>query len=117
MSPSFADRVARVLAELTPEEREGAVAYLAAEPLEAGARIAMPGVEILAEARSLLAFVDQDPAANWGHPARYLVLACEHGGRAVSIPARLPPFNQEGGPRWQLAYRAATVADAAIAVR
>ena len=116
MSASLEQRVARVLAELTPGERERAVAYLAAEPIEAGARIALPGVQILAETRSLLAFVDQDPSANWGHAARYLLLPCDPGP-AISIPARLPPFNQEGGPRWQLAFRAATVADSAIAVR
>jgi hypothetical protein len=117
MSASLDQGVARVLAELTPDERERAVAYLAVEPIDAGARIALPGVQILAETRSLLAFVDQDPAANWGHAARYLLLPCDLDGPAVSIPARLPPFNQKGGPRWQLAFRAATVADSAIAVR
>ena len=117
MSASLDQGVARVLAELTPGERERAVAYLAVEPIEAGARIALPGVQILAENRSLLAFVDQDPSANWGHAARYLLLPSDPGAPAVSIPARLPPFNQEGGPRWQLAFRAATVADSAIAVR
>lgn len=117
MTRSFADSVARVIAELTPEEREGAVVYLASEPVEAGTRLALPGVAVRAKTRSLLAFVDQDPAANWGHPARYLLLPFEDGSPTISIPARLPPFQQEGGPRWQLAFRAATVADSAIAVR
>ena len=76
----------------------------------------MPGVEILAEARSLLAFVDQDPAANWA--PRSLPRVGVRTRRTCRFDPGAPaPFNQEGGPRWQLAYRAATVADAAIAVR
>lgn len=116
MSPSFAESVARVLDELTPAEREGAVAYLAAEPIEKGVRLPMPGVEIVARARSLLAFVDQDPTANWGHPARYILIACDDPAQVVSIPARLPPFSQKGGLDWRLAYKAPAVPHSAVAV-
>lgn len=117
MSPPFAKNVVRVIEELTPAERESAIAYFAAKPVEEGARLAMPGVEIVAKARSLLVFVDQDPTANWTHPARYILLACDEAGQAVSIPARLPPFGQTGALDWQLAYRAAAVPDWAVVVR
>jgi hypothetical protein len=116
MSSSFADSVARMLDELTPAEREGAVAYLVAEPIEKEARLALPGVEIVTRARSLLAFVDQDPAANWGHPARYILVACDDRAPAISIPARLPPFGQKGGLPWRVAYRAPAVPHWAVAV-
>ena len=116
MSSSFDENVARVLNELTPAEHDGAVAYLASDPIEKGSRLVLPGVEIAADARSLLAFVDQDPLANWGHPARYILLSCDDRAKALSIPARLPPFGQKGGPHWQLAYRAAAVPESAVAV-
>jgi hypothetical protein len=116
MNQSFAESVACVLHELTPEEREGAVTYLAAEPIERDVRLALPGVEIVAKARSLLAFVDQDPTANWGHQARYILLGCDEGSPAISVPARLPPFGEKGGLHWKLAYRAATVPESAVAV-
>ena len=114
MTSSFTANIARVLDELTPAERESAVAYLAVEPVEQGTRLSLPGVEILAEARSLLVFVDQDPTANWGHPARYILFACDDATHVISVPARLPPFGEKGGLHWQLAYRATAIPDSAV---
>jgi len=108
------NRMARVVGELTPAERDGAAAYLATDPVDGGRRLALPGIELVAERRSLLVFVDQDPTANWGHPARYILLACDDVAHSVSVPARLPPFGQKDGLHWQLVYRADAVPESAI---
>jgi hypothetical protein len=36
-----------------------------------------------------IAFVDDDPQANWGHPCRYLILS--DGSILAEIPATMPP--------------------------
>ncbi|HEY2179772.1 MAG TPA: hypothetical protein VGH15_14465 [Caulobacteraceae bacterium] len=101
----------RVVAALTPEEQAGAVAYAAHDPLRAGVRLDLAGAKIETAAPAWLVFIDADPTANWGHPARYLILDCD-GGEVRSVETRLPP---PAALDWRLIYQAPSVPDAAVA--
>jgi hypothetical protein len=104
-----------VAMQLTLDEREHAIAYAIEAPIQAGAKLEMPGVTISFPAEAWLVFVDREPTANWGHSARYLVIS-RNGKDVRSIDTRLPPFRPEGGPTWRLIYQAPTAPDAAVAV-
>jgi hypothetical protein len=82
-------------------------AFLAVEPARLGAtnlhldsRIREPG-ELLGPAlqnltvarRSVLVFVDDEPAANFAHPCRYLLFDPESGELHAELPARFPPWD------------------------
>jgi hypothetical protein len=101
--------------QLTPDERQHAVAYAVEAPIQAGAKLELPGVELDVTAESFLVFVDRQPGANWGHPARYLLIA-RTGSDVRSVEARLPPFRPGGGLKWCVLYKAPSVSDAAVAV-
>ncbi|MGH7023353.1 MAG: hypothetical protein ACREEB_07145 [Caulobacteraceae bacterium] len=111
MSPSPNALAQRIVAALTPEERAGALAYVAHEPLRAGVRLELASAKIETATPAWLVFVDADPTANWGHPARYLILDCE-GSDVHSVKTRLPP---PATLDWRLIYQAPSVPDAAVA--
>jgi hypothetical protein len=113
---SFEDFVICVQAYLTSAERDGSVAYGARTelPLDAGTQLQFPGTVIQVKTKSWLAFVDREPMANWGHPARYLLVSTETG-EILSVEARLPPFQSGGELRWHVIYKAPSVPDAAVA--
>jgi hypothetical protein len=105
----------RLLAELTPEERNGGVAYAADGIMAARAPTTFPGVTLVPPWDALLAFIDRAPTANWAHPARYLLLRRD-GHEVLSREVRFPPFGSGEEIRWHVAYKAPTVPDAALAV-
>ena len=113
---SFEDFVAKVCEQLTEEERAGAVAYapLHERPFAAGTELQFPGANIQVNSGSWLAFIDQDPMANWGHAARYLLIDCANGVSSSSN-TRFPPFNSEGGLQWRVIYKAPSIPDTAVA--
>jgi hypothetical protein len=114
MASSFTDFVAILLSQLMEQERELGVAYAAEALITAGTCLRFPGVEIEVKGDSHLAFIDREPAANWGHAARYVLVACE-GSEVRSFEARLPPFQIEGGLQWRMVYKAHAAPDAAVA--
>ena len=110
------DRLVAVLvAQLDERELGGGVAYYAEGLLEEGESLDAPGLEARAPFASLLGFVDRAPTANWSHSCRYLLVSLE-SEEVLSIEAQLPPFGPAGRRRWHVAYQAAAVPDAAIAV-
>ena len=86
---------------------------MAGRQVKAGSQIRFPGTRIAASSDAYLAFIDGDPTANWGHPARYLVVDRE-SGEMRSLGARLPPFSSRQDMRWIVAYQAPSVPDAAV---
>ena len=84
-------------AQLDTVERKQGVVYVLLKPIRAGATFDFPNCRIEAPWDALLAFVDRDPLANWGHSSRY-VLINRDNGEAKSISSRFPPF-QGGGDR------------------
>lgn len=115
MTDAFQQRAAALADRLTPDERANAIAYLAEPAAAAGTRLTLPGVDLTPPEEAWVAFVDQDPGANWGHPARYLLLARRGGAELLSVPARLPPFGAGAFLRWRLAYRGPSAPPAAAA--
>jgi hypothetical protein len=114
---TFADSVSAVLAHLTPAERASGVAYAAetTAPFAGGTRLEFPGAVLDVPADAYLAFVDREPTANWGHPARYLLVG-RVDGHIWSVETRLPPFEPNAALHWLAIYQAPSVPDAAVAV-
>jgi len=113
---SFEAFVARVLEQLTEDERAGGVAYapLHQRPFAAGTELRFAGASIRVNSVSWLAFIDRAPLSNWGHGARYLLIDCV-SGMPSSINTRFPPFESEGGLQWRVIYKAPSIPDAAVA--
>jgi len=113
MSLSFEDFTKALIAQLTEQERRGGVAYVAERQLPAGTKIQFPGTRIEVPTDTYLGFIDQEPNANWGHSARY-VLISQESGEIHSLNARLPPFRSGGDLRWRVVYQAPSVPDTAV---
>ena len=110
---SFAGFIRLLISLLTEEERQGCLVYALGEPLRAGEMLHFPGIQITIAVPSYLAFIDRQPAANWGHPARY-VIAPRRGGEAQSLEAHLPPFSSGSSLSWRLVYHGPSVPDALV---
>ena len=109
--------VGKLVEGLDEVERACGVAYYCAEPIKRGALLDVPRLVARAPSDALLAFVDRDPTANWGHSSRYVLLDRETGREVLSIEAQLPPFGPSDKRQWRVAYRAPSVPEAVIAVR
>jgi len=113
MTLSFDEFVSVLKNQLTPEERDKGVVYAVDKPFAKGQRLEFPGVVLDMPWEGLLVFTDRDPMANWGHPARYLLVNGENG-EVRSFETRLPPFRQDSDIKWRVVYRAPGVPDAGM---
>lgn len=113
MPLSFTAFIDLLISLLTAEERQGCLAYAAAQPLRRGESLQFPGIMVEVTTSSYIAFIDRQPAANWAHPARY-VLAPRRGGEAQSLEAHLPPFSSTSSLAWRLVYHGPSVPDALV---
>lgn len=104
----------RLLAELTDAERTAGVLYRFLSTVEAGTTLTFAHITIPVPWQATLAFVDQEPMANWGHACRYLLIN-PRTGQSTSIPARFPPFTPDTRNRWRAVYRAPNLPDAVLA--
>jgi hypothetical protein len=110
------DKLSSILsAQLTPEEREKGVAYTLLSPVASGTTLEFPRCTIRVPWDAMLAFVDRQPLANWGHSCRYILINSQ-SGVTTSIEARFPPFRRDDERRWRVVYQAPTVPDTALAV-
>jgi hypothetical protein len=91
------------------------VVYALIDPVPSGTKLQFPRVTIEVPWEALLAFVDRDPRANWGHSCRYL-LVNRATGEVHSTEARFPPFRREDLRRWRVVFQAPGVPDSALAV-
>jgi hypothetical protein len=111
---NYEQALASILALLSPNERAHAVVYALPEPVSEGAAVAAGPQRVVAAARSYVAFVDREPLANWGHPARYLLIDAQTG-KAASVEARFPPFGPKAETPWRVIYSAAGVPSSVLA--
>jgi hypothetical protein len=110
------DKVSSILrAQITEAEREHGVVYELLNYVDSGTTLEFPQCTIHVPWDALLAFVDRQPLANWGHSARYILINSSTG-EPMSVEARLPPFRQGDKRRWRVAYQASGVPDTALAV-
>jgi hypothetical protein len=96
----------KVVASLTEEELRSSAVYLDPAPLERGAPFSIRGKSLTVSAPSILAFVDLQPQANWGHPCRYLFVSLDDGS-IISIDAQFPPRRES----LRIIHRAEAVQD------
>jgi hypothetical protein len=97
------------LATLTAEERRRGAVYLDPHLLERGASVSIRSTTVPVTVASLMAFVDLQPGANWGHPCRYLLVSREDGSIA-RVDSQFPPSTEslrivhrgEGVEDWML---------------
>jgi hypothetical protein len=112
MSPDF-DLAELVRKQLSRDEVDHSVAYVADAPLPTGTHLNFPKTAINLPWKGFLVFVDREPSANWTHSCRYLLVDAERGN-VKSVEAQLPPFGREG-LRWHVLYRAPGVPDPLLA--
>jgi hypothetical protein len=105
----------RVLGELTQAERDHSAVYLCTRRIPKGTSIDLPRLTLQCPWDALLAFVDREPRANWGHSCRYVLIASDTG-IIVSQEGRFPPFQNSDLPTWLVIYQAPDVPDSALAV-
>ncbi|HTD17286.1 MAG TPA: hypothetical protein VK673_19025 [Chthoniobacterales bacterium] len=104
-----------LLRQLTQIERNHSAVYLSSSSLPAGTTLDLPSVSMNIPWDALLAFVDREPLANWGHSCRYILIARETGA-TISQDARFPPFNRNNLQSWRVIYQAPDVPDSALAI-
>jgi hypothetical protein len=98
---------------LTPEERDACAVYAADQPVASGATLRFAQTTFTAPWDAVLAFVDRDPMANWGHSCRYILIHPETG-EVQSVEARTPPFVEKGFT-WRVVYKSASIPEAVLA--
>ena len=96
----------RVLATLTETERKQSVVYLDTNLYQPGSTIRINRQVQSVTQPTVMAFIDLHPAANWGHPCRYMLLHPEQNG-AETIEASFPP----DAANLAMIYRSETVQD------
>jgi hypothetical protein len=104
----------RALKPLSDQERRGAAVYLDERELPPGSTLKVDQKEIPVPRTSAVAFVDQDPQANWGHACRYLLIDLE-SGNMQSIDAQFPPFLRGVPQTLRLIWKGEAVPEWAIA--
>lgn len=101
-----------IVRQLTAAELQNAIVYRASPPIAAGA-LRIGAQEIAAPWRAYLIFVDREPAANWGHSCRYILLNAETAD-SRSLDTRFPPFQGNDSLIWVTIYRAPTAPEWAV---
>lgn len=96
---------AEVIASLSPGEREDAIAYIEQRVVPAGEDLSWAGMAHGFDEPVVIAFIDLEPALNWTHRARYIVLGAG-GGILRIVEADRPPFLKGGAsPYLRLIHR------------
>jgi hypothetical protein len=115
MPKSDKQLAAILISQLTSSEQAHGVAYVCRTTFAKGTTMTFPHTAIAVPWDAQLAFVDRDPAANWGHACRYVLLNRETGD-TLSQEAHFPPFQRGGAADWQITYRAPGIPDEVLLV-
>lgn len=92
--------LATLEAQLTQDERARADVYVKSGIVGAGTMFQVPRLTISVPSNALIAFIDRQPAANWGHECRY-VLVMQDTGDVQSFEGRFPPWGDGGKSEWK----------------
>ena len=93
-----------VTASLSQDEREESIVYIEQRVIPAGEELPWAGITRSFDEPVVIAFVDLEPALNWTHRGRYLVLGAE-GGILQSIDVDRPPFLTQVSPNLRIIHR------------
>jgi len=105
---------AEVTTSLSQSEREDSVAYIEQRIIPAGEELPWAGIMQSFDEPVVIAFIDLEPALNWTHRARYLVLGAE-GGIRQKLDVDRPPFLTHVSPHLRLIYQGSQAPDWAVA--
>jgi hypothetical protein len=113
MSKDLLRLARRALETLPADDLQGSNVYLDSHVHPAGTPVPVGRQTVIVGEPSLLLFVDLMPAANWGHPSKYLLVGTENENVQV-IDAQFPPRREplrllrrgEGAEEWTLLTRA-----------
>jgi len=94
------------LTTLSEAERRRSVVYIEARRRPAGESIPLGRRVVTRAAPTVVVFVDLEPAANWSHPCRYLLIDPDSDARE-SIEGEFPPPRDH----LRLVHRGSDVAD------
>lgn len=104
-----------VISSLSPAEREDSIVYLEYRVIAAGEKLPWKGLRQSFALPVVIAFVDLEPAANWTHRARYIVLKVE-GGIHQSVDVDLPPFLTQVSPHLCVIHKGSRAPQWAVVV-
>ena len=117
MSLTIEQAAEKALATLSATEKATSVVYLDSQEIKAGASVPSGREPIVAPWDALMAFVDLQPTANWGHTCRYLLIHAQTG-ETRSFDASFPPFLKSGPSKTlRVVWKGERVPDWALAVR
>ena len=105
--------VAEVIASLSEIEREASIAYIEQRLIPAGDELPWAGIRQSFDEPVIIAFVDLEPALNWTHRGRYLVLGPQGGIRQKRDVDR-PPFLTHVSPQLHVVHQGSQAPDWAI---
>jgi len=107
----------KAVATLSASEKASSVVYLDSQEIKAGESVPSGREHFVAPWDALMAFVDLQPTANWGHICRYLLINAQTG-EVKSFDASFPPFLKSGPSKTlRVVWRGERVPDWALAVR
>ncbi len=104
-----------VIASLSQNEREESIAYIEQRIIPAGEELTWTGVMEHFDEPVVIAFIDLEPAQNWTHRARYLVLDTK-GGIRKKIDVDRPPFLTHVSPHLRVIHQGSKAPDWAVVV-
>lgn len=96
--------VTEVIASLSQSEREASIAYLEQRVIPAGEELPWAGITQRFDQPVVIAFIDLEPAMNWTHRGRYLVLGIE-GGILLKTNVDRPPFLTHVSPHLRVIHK------------
>jgi len=95
---------AEVVNSLSSTEREVSIVYLEQRIIPAGEQVPWSGIEQSFDEPVVVAFIDLEPALNWTHRGRYLVLSTD-GVIRQTLDVDRPPFLTQVSPHLRLIHR------------
>lgn len=101
---NWKELAAEVIASLSQNEREESIAYIEQRVIPAGKELPWAGITQSFDEPVVIAFIDLEPALNWTHRGRYLVLGAG-GGIRRKVDVDRPPFLTEVSPYLRLIHR------------
>jgi hypothetical protein len=93
-----------VIASLSQHEREESIAYMEQRVIPSGEVLPWVGIKQRFNEPIVIVFIDLEPALNWTHRGRYLILGAE-GGIRRKVDVDHPPFLTEVSPNLRLIHR------------
>jgi hypothetical protein len=93
-----------VVASLSQDEREDSIAYIEQRVIPAGEVLPWAGITQSFDEPVVVAFIDLEPAMNWTHRGRYLLLGAG-GGIQRKVDVDRPPFLTAVSPYLRLIHQ------------